>query len=149
MDVGIADLSGKYYGTKVIYGNEHEITIWTHDKDFTPSTRQLAYWELTLDEAKDSDMMCDSHYETQEDYDIAVKICYALRDDSEKLNIIVSDKNTEILRMRKAIGDLLECPYQLDLATIPNKGIESAPEQVVGTMSVAWIKRRALIDALK
>ena len=79
MKAEIADLSGKYYGTKVIYGNEHEITIWTHDKDFTPSKRQLEYWEMTLEEAKEDGIMCDSHYETQEDYEVAKCIVVALR----------------------------------------------------------------------
>ena len=78
MKAEIADLSGKYYGTKVIYGDENEITIWTHYKDFTPSKRQLEYWEMTLEEAKENDMMCDTHYETQEDYEIAKCVASAL-----------------------------------------------------------------------
>jgi hypothetical protein len=65
-----------------------------------------------------------------------------------ELQSALTQSQDEASRMMEAINDILDSPYALDLATIPNKGIESAPNQVVGTMSVAWVKRRALIDAL-
>ena len=57
-------LSGKYYGTKieVVWESEKtELSIWKMG-DYIPSTRQLEYWECTYQEAKEDDLMCDSHY---------------------------------------------------------------------------------------
>ena len=47
--------------------------------------------------------------------------------------------NAELL---EALEDLLDCPYDIDFATVPKAGIDAAPEQVVGTMSVALVRRR-------
>lgn len=55
---------------------------------------------------------------------------------------------------RVALADLIECPFYIDAATVPKSGIESAPWQVVGNISVALPKirnaraARAAIDAL-
>jgi len=49
----------------------------------------------------------------------------------------------------EALGDLLDCPYDLDEATIPKAGIDAAPEQVVGTMCVALARMRALRTKVK
>jgi hypothetical protein len=62
--------------------------------------------------------------------------------------LIDEQKRIEELRV-KAIKDVLECPYYLDEATIPKAGIDSAPNQVVGNMSMSIVKRRALQNAIK
>ena len=41
-----------------------------------------------------------------------------------------------------ALTAFTECPYDIDEATVPKAGINAAPEQVVGTMSVALTKLR-------
>lgn len=34
----------------------------------------------------------------------------------------------------------IECPFDFDDATIPKKGIDAAPQQVVVNMSVGWLR---------
>lgn len=41
-----------------------------------------------------------------------------------------------------ALRELLDCPFDIDSATVPKAGIDAAPEQVVGTMSVALLRYR-------
>ena len=77
----IEDLKGKYYGTSIRYFVNDcpcSIEVWNHTDCHTPSQRQLDYWEMTYEEAKDDGMMCDSHYETENDYNIAKIIVEAL-----------------------------------------------------------------------
>lgn len=79
MDAKLLPLEGKYYGTQVAYGTEgHQIEIWDRG-DGQPSYRQLEQWSMTLKEAKESDLMCDSHYETRLSEEIACVIVFALR----------------------------------------------------------------------
>ena len=47
--------------------------------------------------------------------------------------------NQELL---EALSGFLECPYDIDPATVPKAGIEAAPMQVVGNMSVALVRIR-------
>ncbi|MCP3065701.1 hypothetical protein LXT21_43730 [Myxococcus sp. K38C18041901] len=44
----------------------------------------------------------------------------------------------------EAVESVLDCPYHLDSATVPSAGVESAPGQVVGVMSMGLLKYRAL-----
>lgn len=61
----------------------------------------------------------------------------------------VNDLNYVNDKLYSALSDLMECPYVIDQATIPNAGIDAAPDQVVGNMSVALVKRRAALAAIK
>jgi len=49
--------------------------------------------------------------------------------------------------MREAIKEIAEAPYVIESATIPKAGIESAPEQVVGTLHIV-LKRMLRIQAV-
>lgn len=42
----------------------------------------------------------------------------------------------------EALQELIECPFDIDAATVPEAGIDAAPDQVVGTMSVSLSRRR-------
>lgn len=82
MKIYLEELKGKYYGTVIRYqvspeDTEKSIEVWDMG-DYTPSRRQLEYWGLSLDEAKEDGIMCDSHYETLRSYDIACVIVDAL-----------------------------------------------------------------------
>jgi hypothetical protein len=74
MEAHIKPLHGKYYGTEIVYQLPGEdvgsLQVWDRG-DGTPSQRQLEDWGMTLQEARDDDMMCDSHYETTLSYRIA------------------------------------------------------------------------------
>lgn len=49
----------------------------------------------------------------------------------------------------EALEDLLDCPYDIDQATVPKAGIDAAPQQIVGTMCVSLARMRALRVAVK
>lgn len=66
----------KYYGT-IISTPHGEIAVWLDGDD--PSAAQLADWGMTLEEAVANDMICDTHYQSQRDYDVAHAILAALR----------------------------------------------------------------------
>jgi len=75
----IQPLEGKYYGTIVELHDGARIEIWIMDgHGITPSKRQLEKWDMTLEEAKDDDMMCDSHFESARGYGIAEILVDAL-----------------------------------------------------------------------
>jgi hypothetical protein len=42
----------------------------------------------------------------------------------------------------EVLQELINCPYDIDQATVPKDGIDTAPNQVVGTMSVALMRLR-------
>lgn len=75
----VLPLVGKYYGTGVDIGHA-TIRVWDHGYHVTPSRRQLddyghegKEWDDLTPEEK-FDLTVDSHYETQADYDLALKI---------------------------------------------------------------------------
>ncbi|MFW6247393.1 MAG: hypothetical protein ACOC22_04470 [bacterium] len=41
---------------------------------------------------------------------------------------------------------LADCPYSIDQATVPKDGIDAAPRQVVGNMSLGYVKYKQLRD---
>jgi len=41
---------------------------------------------------------------------------------------------------------MADCPYSIDQATVPKNGIEVAPSQVVGNMSLSYLKYKQLRD---
>ena len=68
----------------------------------------------------------------------------------------VNDLKIEIATLKmvnkallSALSDFMYCPYDIDTATIPEAGIETNPEQVIGNMSVALVKIRAARAALE
>lgn len=81
----ILPLDGKYYGTKVkIYFEDDRdtiINIWS-GSDWKPSERERISCQECDFEFKDVnpcyDCFCDSHYETENDYNLAKIICDAL-----------------------------------------------------------------------
>lgn len=48
----------------------------------------------------------------------------------------------------EAVRDLEDCPYSVDQASVPKSGIESAPDQVVGTLSILYTKYQRLINSM-
>lgn len=68
----------------------------------------------------------------------------------------INDMPGEIKRLHaqrdallEALKDLVGCPYDIDRATVPKAGIDAAPDQVVGTMSVALVRHRKARAAIK
>ena len=53
----------------------------------------------------------------------------------------------QVAVMREAIKEIAKAPYVIESATIPKAGIESAPEQVVGTLHIV-LKRMLRIQAV-
>jgi hypothetical protein len=41
---------------------------------------------------------------------------------------------------------MAECPYNIDQETVPKDGIDAAPMQVVGNMSLSYMKYKQLCD---
>jgi hypothetical protein len=41
---------------------------------------------------------------------------------------------------------MADCPYTIDQATVPKNGIDAAPMQVVGNMSLSYLKYKQLRD---
>ena len=59
---------------------------------------------------------------------------------------------SEVQRLRGALGELLDCPFNVEETTVPRAGVEAAPEQVVLNVSVGlvrWRKARAAIAKAK
>lgn len=98
MKAKLLPLDVKYYGTRIVVG-DGVIEIWGCGKDSTPSVRELA-GICTPQEYRDNVWLpdktdgwsdkkgvhvktymdiCDSHYETQGDYEIALAIVAALK----------------------------------------------------------------------
>lgn len=78
----VRPLGGKYYGTRVDIGHT-TVTVWDHTGNSRPSDRELedygiADWDAATREQR-FDITCDSHYETQEDYDLARLLAAAPR----------------------------------------------------------------------
>lgn len=98
---GVLPLGGKYYGTVVNVGHT-SVKVWDHLFHDTPSRRQLddyghegKEWDDLTPEEK-FDLTVDSHYETQADYDLALKIA-ALPDLISALDDLI-DEATFIYR---------------------------------------------------
>lgn len=81
----VADLGGKYYGTKIVADNGYIVVrVWDHGAGYgedrpTPSKRQDASftsWAALSDDDKEA--YCDQHWETQADYDRACAIVAAV-----------------------------------------------------------------------
>ena len=73
----IEPLTGKYYGTRITLDNGEGITVWVMG-DYKPSKRQLDSLNMTYEEAKEDDYFCDSHFETEASYKIALAIVEAI-----------------------------------------------------------------------
>jgi hypothetical protein len=67
------------------------------------------------------------------------------------------DKDAEIAVLRKALTELLDCPFDIDKATVAACGLEETmrinPHQVVGNMSVSLARirqaRKAIAQAVQ
>jgi len=77
MKAKIEPLEGKYYGTRITLENGEGITIWVMG-DYKPSIRQLEELSMTYEEAKDDDYFCDSHFESETSFKVAVAIVETL-----------------------------------------------------------------------
>jgi hypothetical protein len=94
MKVELKPLKGKYYGTKIKVlddnGVEASIEIWD-DGDCTPSKRELeangyteqqwlenalvdSGWNDSRIPIREMDIVCDSHFESKQSYELALKI---------------------------------------------------------------------------
>lgn len=83
MKAKLEPLDGKYYGSSISVrlddGSFGEINVWIHDRRWIPSRRELERWRFkTPEEAKDNDVTCDSHFESDVGYEICLKIVEAL-----------------------------------------------------------------------
>ena len=67
------------------------------------------------------------------------RYCQGIADEAAAELRRLHESNTELLA---ALKGFLECPYDIDPATVPKAGIEAAPMQVVGNMSVALVRIR-------
>lgn len=77
-------LEGKYYGSVIELLDESKIIVWVNDNNWsTPSPRQIEMWGMTLEEAKENDMMCDSHFESARGYKITSAIADMLTEIGE------------------------------------------------------------------
>lgn len=68
--------------------------------------------------------------------------------EARQMRLIEADNRTggyalKLGEVERALAALVACPYGIDEATVPKAGIDAAPEQVVGTMSVSLLKLRA------
>lgn len=86
MKAKILELSGKYYGTEieVIFNSGEETTFEVWHSTGVPSERSLSELGCTIDDWKSNksiddgwggkcsvrEMICDSHYESQETYEL-------------------------------------------------------------------------------
>lgn len=52
-------------------------------------------------------------------------------------------------RAREILKEILECPFQVDQATVPKAGIETAPDQVVVNFSMSLRKRQKALEIFK
>lgn len=81
IDGFVLPLDGKYYGTEVSVGHAY-FTIWDHSVDSPPSRRELAAygvtedWDSVPDDTK-YDIICDSHYESTRDFELACLVAAA------------------------------------------------------------------------
>ena len=92
--------------------------------------------------------------------DTSIRLLEEIRDDLQaenermeiaiarmKAGVVEADKFEQELmaeneRLRTVLGAFLECPWTVDEASIPHKGVDANPEQVAGTMSVSLVKIR-------
>lgn len=83
----IQELYGKYYGTVIVFTSDDADLFWQdmtikQQNYYDPSDRQLIEWNITReywDSLHDRLEVADSmHYETKDDYEIAVYICEAI-----------------------------------------------------------------------
>jgi len=58
-------------------------------------------------------------------------------------NCSIPDVSNSAIDIIKWMAD---CPYIIDQATVPKNGIDVAPKQVVGNMSLSYIKYKQLRD---
>jgi len=79
------------------------------------------------------------------DHSCARLYCYACA--TRELEIS-RDELARAMAVVEAARDLLGCPYTLDEASIPRAGIDAAPDQVVGVISVALPRYRRLREAM-
>jgi len=67
--------------------------------------------------------------------------------------ISVEVARDRIMGLSEGIRELLlwlsVCPYSIDAATVPSGGIDVSPNQVIGNMSLSYVKYRDLSDIVK
>ena len=74
----VAPRTGKYYGTDILWGKTVIGAVWNHGEwngpRQHPSKRELAYSHPKMTEEIFWEDCCDSHWESQENYDEAVAL---------------------------------------------------------------------------
>lgn len=73
--------------------------------------------------------------------------------DLEQGNINIELAKQQVLDLFAVSGSAIDvikwmadCPYYIDQATVPKNGIDVAPKQVVGNMSLGYLKYKQLRD---
>lgn len=101
--VSVAPLSGKYYGTVVVDADgEDVVEFWDHGNDIEPSSREKAKFGDDWTPEKWSEYCCDSHWESQRDYERAVSFA-ALRNAAPALIAELRAARAELARRDAAI----------------------------------------------
>jgi hypothetical protein len=68
-------------------------------------------------------------------------------DEIDALRAQVTELEASEAKLNEAmtlLSDIYDCPFALDEATIPRRGIEVAPQQVVGVISIGLLKYRRI-----
>lgn len=66
MEARLLPLKGKYYGSIIEIDTptgKTEIKVW-HSADFVPSQRELEKHQMTIEEYRENNEPCDSHFES-------------------------------------------------------------------------------------
>ena len=61
----------------------------------------------------------------------------------------IADLKDENKRLRDMLVEIMECPKDIVQATVPKKGMDAAPEQVVYNMSIGLLRIRKAMGILK
>ena len=80
--------------------------------------------------------------ECQQDRDKEYANAHRWNSMSEAAEIDLGECEKQRDVLAEALGEILDCPYIIDEATVPKTGIDAAPKQVVGILSVSIVRIR-------
>ncbi len=66
----------------------------------------------------------------------------------EAIRLVSRVKSILFVEVENLLKSILDCPYVIDSATVPKAGIEIAPEQVAGNLSIAYLKIKRIEEFL-